>query len=193
MTVEPNCVYVIPPNQYLAVRAGVLYLVGQNKRDGIRMPIDFFFRSLAEDRQERAICIVFSGAGSDGTLGVRAVRGAGGLAITQDPQTAQFGDMPRSAISTGLVDFVLSPDRMAETLLNYLRHPYVRGGVPTAVLEAEGKPGGLQDILALVLANGERFQVLQKEHHRAADRTPHGRSPHLRLCPGITIAPAGHR
>ncbi len=163
MTVEPNCVYVIPPNQYLAVRAGVLYLVGQNKRDGIRMPIDFFFRSLAEDRQERAICIVFSGAGSDGTLGVRAVRGAGGLAITQDPQTAQFGDMPRSAISTGLVDLVLSPDRMAETLLNYLRHPYVRGGVPTAVLEAEGKPGGLQDILALILSQrGADFRCYKK-------------------------------
>ncbi|GEM_PF-3704981 len=163
MPIEPNCVYVIPPNQYLTVRGGVLYLVAPKKQDSIRMPIDFFFRSLAEDRQERAICILFSGAGSDGTLGVRAVRGAGGLAIAQDPQTAQFGDMPRSAIATGLEDFVLSPDQMPEALLNYLRHPYVRGGEPAAALEAEGKPGGLQDILALILSKrGADFRCYKK-------------------------------
>ncbi len=163
LPVEPNCVYVIPPNQYLAIREGVLYLAEPVTHDGIRMPIDFFFRSLAEDRQERAICILFSGAGSDGTLGVRAIRGAGGLAIAQDPQTAQFDDMPKNAIATGLVDFVLSPDRMPEALLNYLRHPYVRGGEPAAVLEAEGKPGGLQDILSLVLAKkGSDFRCYKK-------------------------------
>ena len=163
LPVEPNCVYVIPPNQYLRSREGVLYLAEPVTHDGIRMPIDFFFRSLAEDRQERAICILFSGAGSDGTLGVRAIRGAGGLAIAQDPQTAQFDDMPRNAIATGMVDFVLPPDRMPEALLNYLRHPYVRGGEPAAVLEAEGKPGGLQDILALVLAQtGCDFRCYKK-------------------------------
>ena len=102
--VEPNSVYVIPPNQYLGIRDGVLYLVEPVKQDSIRMPIDFFFRSLAEDRQQRAIGILFSGAGSDGTLGVRAIRGGGGLAIAQDPDTAQFDSMPRSAIATGLVD-----------------------------------------------------------------------------------------
>lgn len=152
LSIRPNCVYVIPPNQYLAVREGVLFLTVPVTQDGIRMPIDFFFRSLAEDLQEQAICILFSGAGSDGTLGVRAVRGAGGLAFAQDPQTAQFGDMPRSAVATGLVDFVLSPDQMPEAIVNYLRHPYVRGGKPAAVLEDEGKPGGLQDILSFVLA-----------------------------------------
>ena len=155
LPVEPNCVYVIPPNKYLQSREGVLYLTEPVKRDAIQMPIDFFLRSLAEDQQERAICILFSGAGSDGTLGVRAIRGAGGLAMAQDPRTAQFGHMPRSAVATGLVDFVLSPDRMPEVILDYLRHPYVRGGVPATVLEAAGKPGGLQDILSLVLAQKE--------------------------------------
>ena len=150
MPVEPNSVYVIPPNHYLTIREGVLHLVEPIKQAGIRMPIDFFFRSLAEDRRERAICILFSGASSDGTQGVRAVRGEGGLSIAQDPQTAQFDDMPRSAVATGLVDFVLSPDRMAEVLLPYLRHPYVRGGEPEAVLEGKGKPGGLQDILTIL-------------------------------------------
>lgn len=163
LPVEPNCVYVIPPNQYLAIREGVLFLAKPVTHDGIRMPIDFFFRSLAEDRQERAICIIFSGAGSDGTLGVRAIRGAGGLAIAQDPQTAQFEDMPRNAVATGLVDFVLSPDRMPEALLNYMRHPYVRGGEQAAVLEAEGERGGLQDILSLVLAEkGCDFRCYKK-------------------------------
>ena len=161
--VEPNCVYVIPPNQYLGIRDGVLYLAEPIKQDGIRLPIDFFFRSLAEDRQQRAIGILFSGAGSDGTLGVRAIRGGGGLAIAQDPNTAQFDTMPRSAIATGLVDYVLPPARMPEALLEYLRHPYVRGGEPMAVLEAEGKPGGVQDILALVLAQtGCDFRCYKK-------------------------------
>ncbi len=151
-SLEPNCVYVIPPNQYLAVRDGVLYLVAPLKQGGVRMPIDFFFRSLAEDRQERAICILFSGAGSDGTLGVRSVRGAGGLSIAQDPQTAQFSDMPRNAVVTGMVDFVLSPDRMPEVLMNYLRHPYIRSAEQAHLLVAEGKPRELHDILALLLA-----------------------------------------
>ena len=100
MPAEPNCVYVIPPNQYLGIRDGVLFLAKPVMEHGIRMPIDYFLRSLAEDRQERAVCILFSGAGSDGAMGVRAVRGAGGLAIAQD-QTAQFGEMPRSAVATG--------------------------------------------------------------------------------------------
>jgi two-component system, chemotaxis family, CheB/CheR fusion protein len=161
--VEPNCVYVIPPNSYLGIRDGVLYLTEPIKHDGIRMPIDFFFRSLAEDRQQRAVGILFSGAGSDGTLGVRAIRGGGGLTIAQDPSTAQFDSMPRSAIATGLVDYVLPPNRMPEALLEYLGHPYVRGGEPAAVLEAEGKPGGVQDILALVLAQtGCDFRCYKK-------------------------------
>ncbi|MGC2062427.1 MAG: chemotaxis protein CheB [Thermodesulfovibrionales bacterium] len=162
LPVEPNCVYVIPPRHYLAIRKGVLSLSEPVTHDGVRMPIDFFFRSLAEDRQERAVCILFSGAGSDGTLGVRAIRGAGGLTIAQDPQTAQFDDMPRNAVATGLVDFVLSPDRMPEALLNYLRHPYIRGGETEAVLEAKGQPG-LQDILSLVQAQkGCDFRCYKK-------------------------------
>ena len=105
--VEPNCV--IPPNWNLGIRDGVLYLAEPVKQGGIRMPIDFFFRALAEDRQERAVCVLFSGAGSDGTLGVRAIRGAGGLAIAQDPQTTRYSDMPRSAIATKRVDYILRP------------------------------------------------------------------------------------
>jgi two-component system CheB/CheR fusion protein len=163
MRVEPNCVYVIPPSDYLDIREGFLHLSEPIKQAGIRMPIDFFFRALAEDRQERAICILFSGAGSDGTLGVRAVRGAGGLTIAQDPQTAQYGDMPRSAIATKLVDFILPPDQMSQTILEYLRHPYVRGGQHAAVLETQGKLGSFEDILASVqVQTGCDFRCYKK-------------------------------
>jgi PAS domain S-box-containing protein len=161
--VEANCVYVIPPNEYLGLREGILYLAEPIKRDGIRMPIDFFLRSLAEDRQEQSICVLFSGAGSDGTLGVRAVRGAGGLTIAQDPQTAQYGDMPRSAIATKLVDFILSPDQVPQAIMDYLRQPYVRGGQPPAVLESQGKLGRFDEILAAVHAQtGCDFRCYKK-------------------------------
>ena len=162
MPVEPNCVYIIPPNRYLGIRDGVLYLADPVTVHGIRMPIDFFSRSLAEDRQERAIFILFSGAGSDGTLGVRAVRGAGGLTIAQD-QTAQFADMPRSAIATGMVDIVLSPDRMPKAVMDYLRQPYIQRGESAAVLLAEAKPGGFNDILHIVKAQTDHdFRCYKK-------------------------------
>ena len=148
--VEPNCVYVIPPNQDLGIREGVLYLAETVRQRGIPMPIDFFLRTLAEDRQERAVCVLLSGAGSDGTMGVRAIRGAGGLTLAQDPETAQYGDLPRSAIATRLVDRILRPEQMPEAVVDYLQQPYVRGGEPPAAVEAEGKSGGLQDILAVV-------------------------------------------
>ncbi|HSB68879.1 MAG TPA: chemotaxis protein CheB [Candidatus Methylomirabilis sp.] len=152
LPVEANCVYVIPPDTSLGLREGLLSLTKPVPPGGLRMPIDVFFRALADDRQERAVGILFSGAGADGTLGIRAIRGAGGLTLAQDPQSAQFGEMPRSAIATGLVDAVLRPDRMADALLTYLRHPYVRSGEPASVRAATGAPGGLADILAVVLA-----------------------------------------
>jgi two-component system CheB/CheR fusion protein len=162
MPAEQNSVYVIPPNHYLRIRDGILYLAEPVTEHGIRMPIDFFFRSLAEDRQERAICILFSGAGSDGTLGLRAVRGGGGLTIAQD-DSAQFGEMPRSAVATGLVDFVLRPDQMPKAIIEYLQQPYVRGGEPAGVLEAEGKHDGFNEILDLVRRQtGSDFRCYKK-------------------------------
>ncbi len=147
---NPDSVYVIPPNHYLSIRGDALHLSEAVLQHGIRMPIDFFFRSLAEDRQERAVCILFSGAGSDGTLGVRAVRGNGGLTVAQDPETAQFSDMPRSAVATGLVDFVLPPEKITAALMDYLSLPYVQGGKPAVALEAPDKPEGIDDILSLL-------------------------------------------
>jgi len=162
LPLEANRVYVIPPNQYLAIREGVLFLAKPVIQHGIRMPIDYFFRSLAENQQERAVGILFSGAGSDGTLGVRAIRGGGGLSMAQDPQTCQFPDLPRSALATGLVDIVLAPGDLPAALLSYLSY-LRRGGQSDTNPETLTKPGGLADILSLMHARtGCDFRCYKK-------------------------------
>jgi two-component system CheB/CheR fusion protein len=120
--VQPNCTYVIPPDKDLALLNGRLYLMEPEAERGLRLPINYFFRSLAQDQGERAICIVLSGTGSDGTLGVKAVKEVGGMTMAQDVSTTQYDGMPRSAVATGLVDFVLPPEEMPEQLLAYISH-----------------------------------------------------------------------
>jgi len=126
LRIEPNHVYVIPPNAALAVRQGRLWLSAPTESRGRRLPIDFFFRSLAEEYQQRAIGIVLSGTGSDGTLGLAAIKVAGGLTLAQEPLTAEHDGMPRSAISGSAVDQTLPVERMPAELIKYARHPYVR-------------------------------------------------------------------
>lgn len=122
------------------------------------MSIDFFARSLAEDLKERSIFVLLSGADSDGTLGIRAVRGAGGLTIAQD-QTAQFGQMPRSAVATGLVDLILPPEEMPKAIAEYLRRSYVRGERSAAGPQHKAQPRGLTAILeALRNQTGHDFR-----------------------------------
>ena len=119
MTIRPNCVYVIPPNRNMALVNGALQLSEQEAPRSHHLAIDFFFRSLAEDQHEQAICIVLSGTGSDGSQGLRAVKGAGGMAIAQDPESTEYDGMPASAINTGLVDYVMAPVAMAAQLIAY--------------------------------------------------------------------------
>jgi two-component system, chemotaxis family, CheB/CheR fusion protein len=130
--VVPNCVYVIPPNKYLAVAEGRLQLSTPTGRHGQPTAIDFFFRSLAESQRELAIGIILSGTSSHGTLGLKEIKLAGGMVMVQHPETAEYDQMPRSAIATGLVDFELPPERMPEALVKYLRHPYVHGALGEA-------------------------------------------------------------
>ena len=120
--VEVDHVYVIPPNAYLTMRDDRLSLSEPVLERGVRMPIDHFFRSLAEARQQAAIGILLTGTGSDGTQGVKAIKGNGGMAMAQDPETAQFDGMVRSAIAAGLVDYVLPVERMPEALIEFARH-----------------------------------------------------------------------
>ena len=119
MEVMEDCVYVIPPAKAMALRGGRMRLLEPTEPRGHRLPIDFFFRSLAEEQGDQAICVVLSGTGSDGTLGVREVKGQGGLVLVQDPDSTEYGGMPRSAIATGMVDQVLPADEMLVRLIDF--------------------------------------------------------------------------
>jgi len=133
MVVQPNCAYIIPPNRDMAFLNGSLQLMEPFSPRGQRLPIDFFFRSLAQDQHERAICIVLSGTGSDGTQGVRAIKGEGGMVMAQIPASADYDGMPRSAISTGLVDYELQPAEMSARLIAYAAQAFGRPLRPTPV------------------------------------------------------------
>ncbi|MCX5732697.1 MAG: PAS domain-containing protein [candidate division NC10 bacterium] len=131
MVVQPNCAYIIPPSRDMAFLNGALQLMEPSAPRGQRLPIDFFFRSLAQDQHERAICIVLSGTGSDGTLGVRAIKGDGGMVMVQNPASTEYDGMPRSAIATGLVDYELPPAEMPAQIMAYVAHAF--GNLPRPV------------------------------------------------------------
>jgi two-component system CheB/CheR fusion protein len=124
MVVQPNCTYIIPPNRDMAFINGRLQLLEPAARRGQRMPVDFFFRSLAQDQRERAIGIVLSGTGSDGTLGARAIKGEAGMVMAQKTESTEFDGMPRSVIANGLVDYVLPPAEMPAQLIAYASYAY---------------------------------------------------------------------
>lgn len=126
LTVEPGAIYVIPPRKDLALVNGKLQLIEPTSPRGLRLAIDFFFRSLAADRGDKSIAVILSGSGTDGTLGLRAIKEAGGLALAQLPDTAQYDSMPRSAIVTGLVDYTLPPDEMPARIMAYITHAFAR-------------------------------------------------------------------
>jgi two-component system CheB/CheR fusion protein len=126
MRIEPDHIYVIPPGRYLAVRDGEMHLSLPRTRDAVRMSFDVLLQSLAEELGERAVCVVLSGTGTDGSVGAKAIKQAGGLVIAQDPDEAEYEGMPRSAIATGAVDLVLPLDRIPEALGKYARHEYLK-------------------------------------------------------------------
>jgi len=162
MVVRPNCAYIIPPNRDMALMNGALQLMEPTLARGIRLPIDFFFRSLAQDQHDRAICIVLSGTGSDGSLGVRAVKGEGGMVMAQTPETTEYDGMPRSAIATGLVDFVLPPHQMPAQLLAYVGHAFGSSSLAGSS-EAPGPADGLEGIfLQLRSRTGHDFSQYKR-------------------------------
>jgi len=148
MAVVANRVYIIPPNKDMTISGGVLRLTGPVERGGWQTSIDLFLRSLADDQQEKAICIILSGTGSHGTLGLQAVKAAGGMAMVQDPKTAAYPRMPESAIATGLADHVLPVEQMPEALVKYVQHFYVNGDRVGAAVDET--PDHLNQLLALL-------------------------------------------
>jgi len=122
MRVEPDRVYVIPPNQDMSILHGVLHLLAPAAPRGLRLPIDFFLRSLADDQRDRSIGLILSGMGSDGTLGVRAIKEQAGVVFVQAPASAKFDAMPRSVIDAGLADVVAPVEELADKIVAYLAH-----------------------------------------------------------------------
>jgi two-component system CheB/CheR fusion protein len=130
--VEPDHVYVIPPSQDIGIADGILKLVPRSPGGRAHMPIDYFLRTLAAARGSQGIGVVLSGTATDGTLGLTAIKAEGGLAFAQDPGSAQFDGMPRSAIAAGGVDFILPPEEIAHELARVGRHSYLDAGPPPA-------------------------------------------------------------
>ncbi len=152
MAVEPNTIYLIPPRRDLSLFRDRLVLQEQSLKKGIHLPVDIFFSSLAAEKGKNAIGIILSGTGSDGTLGTRAIKEAGGMVMVQDERSAKFDGMPRSAISTGLVDFVLDPSQMPEALVTYIHHPFVQ------------KSRTLEDVLSQNATPLAKVAQLLKDH-----------------------------
>jgi two-component system CheB/CheR fusion protein len=125
MPIGVNCVYVTPPNAELALVNGVFQIFTPELGVRPHLPIDAFFRTLAEDRGERAIGVVLSGTGTDGTFGLAAIKAAGGITFAQEPSTAKFDGMPCSAIESGSADFCLSPEAIADEILRVSNHEYM--------------------------------------------------------------------
>jgi two-component system CheB/CheR fusion protein len=159
--VQPNCVYVIPPNKDMSILHGVLHLLEPASPRGLRLPIDFFLRSLAQDQQERSIGVILSGMGSDGTLGLRAIKEKAGVVLVQDPATAKFDGMPRSAIDSGLADIVAPVDDLPGRILAYLqRTPLVH--TSEVALEDKTQSGLEKTIILLRTHTGHDFSLYKK-------------------------------
>ncbi len=125
MPVRPNYVYVIPPNKCMTISEGVLKLAPRvPSQTNINRPIDVFLKSLAQERKSQAIAIILSGTASDGSAGIMSIKEEGGITFAQEEASAKFGEMPRNAIATGCIDFILSPQKIAENLTSLSRHPY---------------------------------------------------------------------
>jgi two-component system CheB/CheR fusion protein len=161
MKVKPNHVYVIPPNKDLSILHGILHLLEPAAPRGMRLPIDYFFRSLADDRHEQSMGVILSGMGSDGTLGLRAIKERAGAVFVQSPASAKFDSMPRKAIDAGLADVVAPAEELPGKILDYLKHVplLVRSEHPIT----EKDQGALEKIVILLRGqSGQDFSLYKK-------------------------------
>jgi two-component system, chemotaxis family, CheB/CheR fusion protein len=162
MKAEPDHVYIIPPNFDLSILHGVLHLLEPAMPRGHRLPIDLFFRSLADDQQAGSIGVILSGMGSDGTLGLRAIKEKGGVAFVQTPASAKFDGMPRSVINAGLADIVAPAEELAGKIADYVQHVPLLA-TRTEVSLADADRSGLEKILLLLRAQtGHDFSLYKK-------------------------------
>lgn len=161
LKVRPDHVYVIPPNRDMSMLRGVLYLFAPVAPRGLRLPIDLFLQSLAEDRHQLAVGVILSGMGSDGSVGMRAIKQNAGLALAQDPASAAFSAMPRSAIDAGAVDIVAPAAELPGRIVASLRHG-AHAATADLVIDSQLQ-SGLEKVLILLRAhNGQDFSLYKK-------------------------------
>ena len=147
MPVAADSVYVIPPNCELTVQGGALHIGAPGRPRGLRLPIDVLFCSLAREQGERAIGVVLSGMGSDGTVGLQAIKTLGGLTLAQLPESAQFGSMPSSAIAAGCVDIIAAPDQMVQRILTVAGSSTATAQLPQASATPDGDLRAILELL----------------------------------------------
>ena len=159
--VEANTVYVIAQNTELSIHDGHLHVTKLSTPRGVRLPVDLFFESLAAEQKDKSIGIIVSGMGTDGTLGLRAIKEASGLIMVQNPDTAKFDGMPRSAINTGLVDYVAKIDEIPKKLIDYVKHASLLRPKEDEVKKVS--KGELQTILQLLRTHTKHDFTLYKK------------------------------
>lgn len=163
LEVKPNHVYVIPPNKDMGIHNRKLLLLTPTSFKGLRLPIDYFFQSLAEDQWSKAVGIILSGMGSDGETGLKMIKEKLGLAIVQDPVTALYDSMPLAAITTNQIDFILAPEEMPVRLIQYLNHPALANDLDDQALSDAKNSTAIQKILMLLRTQtGHDFTLYKK-------------------------------
>jgi two-component system, chemotaxis family, CheB/CheR fusion protein len=170
--IQPNCIYLNPPDKNVFIINRRLYLTETQAPHGINLPIDNFFRTLSEELGEKGICIILSGTATDGTLGMKAIKGAGGMAMVQDPVSAKYDGMPNSAIATGLADFILPVEKMPSELIKYVQHPYIHSTSRADTTAQNFKNNAAKTLALIRTASGHDFSGYKKTtlHRRIARR-----------------------
>jgi len=164
MKVYPDCVYVIPPNKDISISKGIIFLKNVDKVGGLHLPINSFFCSLAEDQRDHSVGVILSGMGSDGALGLHAIKEKSGITAAQNPETANFDSMPRAAIATGLIDVLAPVEELPEKLVQYLQHIQPTLLATSCTLQKERDKKNLDGIIeALRLRTGRDFSLYKEK------------------------------
>ena len=174
MAIERERVYVIPPGVYLSVDKGALRISRPQERHGARLPFDFLLNSLAREYGARAVCVILSGTGADGSVGLTAIKAKGGLVIAQDVSEADYDGMPRSAIATGAVDLVLPAAKIAKALVSREQGAALAPTPRAIALAKFGAGFAARNYQSAASENGSRFQPLQAWHARTSRRAADG-------------------
>ncbi|MFO7978869.1 MAG: chemotaxis protein CheB, partial [Bacteroidales bacterium] len=160
MQVSPDCVYVIPPNKSMSIVQGKLQLFKSVKTKGLRLPVDFFLRSLALERREMSVGLILSGMGSDGSQGVRDIKENNGTVMVQDPDSSEYDSMPRSALEAVQVDIVAPPNELPKKMIAFLKHIPAIKTIPDSAPE---DPSALERIILLLRTyTGNDFSLYKK-------------------------------